>query len=229
MIRLIFALILCFVLGCGPDAPPPPKKGSSTSGFPSLSDMLVVEIVHWEAVMCAFRSRSEVCREDSHWKVALNRRESPDWPAAIAFIQSEAKRLANPKKPGVSTIRAEIAAESGAPFGEIQKARAACGAAGIVDLTFTEFQGTLVNLKPSPIGVVSGEEVVLLIGKQGSSENARWVAREELLEAIGAAMPGRRLSIVIKPLDSTVWGEVLRLRDDCRKAGYADVEFAARK
>jgi hypothetical protein len=233
MIRIrAAAFALCLAVGCGPDAPPPSssKKATSGAGFPSLSDMLVIEIVHSEAYMCAFRTHSEVCRDDAHWRIALNRRESPEWPPAIAFIQSEAKRLANPKQPGVSMLRPEIAAVSGAPYGPIRKALEACAAAGIGQFTFTEFKEKLVDWKASALGVGVGTGLVLFIGKRETSEKVRWVAPEELQEAIDAATSSRKdVRIVIRPLESTVWGEVMGIRDACRKGGYSLVEFAVMK
>lgn len=230
-LRAATLLLACLALGCGPDAPPP-AKAKSAPEFPSLTDMLVIGVVHADTLMCAMHSRSEVCRDEFHWKVELNRREAKDWSRAVAFIQAEAKRLANPKKPGLSDLRTEVAAESGAPYEPIRKALAACGAAGIVKLTLTEFKEKLVDAPASPLGVGLGQELLILVGRQEPPEKVevRWVEAAKLKDAIDAAaaqLPRKDLPVVLKPLPETLWVEVMGLRDSCLKWGFPKVDFAA--
>lgn len=230
-LRAATLILTCFALGCGPDAPPS-AKATSAPEFPSLTDMLVIGVVHADYLMCAMHSHSEVCRDEFHWKVELNRREAKDWPRAVAFIQAEAKRLANPRKPGLSDLQTEVAAESGAPYEPIQKALAACEAAGIVKLTLTQFKEKLVDAQASPLGVGLGPELVILVGKQEPPEKieVRWVEAANLKDAIDAAAtqrPRKDLPVVLKPLPETIWGEVMGIRDSCLKWGFPRVDFAA--
>ena len=78
-----------------------------------------------------------------------------------------------------------------------------------------------------------GYELVILIGKQEPQEKypLRWVETAQLKEAIDAAVAGRgsrdELPVLLKPVASTTWAEVLRVMKLCRDQGFERVEFSA--
>lgn len=228
---VIAALILGVLLG---------SRQETNPTFPSR-DQLTIEVVHDDQATCASYPKTSRCADTRHWTVTLNGARCPDRSRAEAFIKDEATRhpSGDPKQPDRSQLKTKVAAESGAPYAVAENVLATCATAGIHILEIGEKKtGSDVGVAASPLGVAAGpfpdiRELLVLIGKQDPQEKTsfRWVEAAGLKEAIDDAAkdlgPRDELPVVLKPVGSTIWAEVLQVLASCKKMGFERIEFAA--
>jgi len=219
--------------------PPPSAPGQGAKPeFPSRDELKIV-VIHDDQASCSDYPKTFRCPNVKHWVLSVNEVKCANQARVEAFIKSEAerRRTTDPKLPRFTDLQVKILAESGAPYSEAGSLLTKCAKMGIYKLELGEkktegHDGTIKAALGVGVGYIGDRpELVVLIGKQESQDKVRWVEAAGLKEAVDDAAkdlgPRDKLSVVLNPIPSTPWTEVIQLLAACKNMGFERTEFAA--
>jgi hypothetical protein len=204
-------------------------------------DELKVMVIHDDQAACPDYPKAFRCLDTKHWVLSVNEVKCADRARVEAFIKSEAerRRTSDPKLPSLSEVGIKILAESGAPYSEIGSLMNKCAKMGIYRVELGERKtGGQSGEITSALGVgtraaVDHRDLLVLIGKQKPDEydSVRWVEGAGLKDAVEDTArdfgPRDKVSILLDPIPSTPWAEVIQIMDSFEKMGFERLEFAA--
>jgi hypothetical protein len=208
--------------------------------FPSRDELKIV-VIHDDQAICSDYPKTFRCPDPKHWALSVNDVKSADRARIEAFIKSEAARFKtpDPKNPKVSELEIKILSESGAPYGEAESLMHQCALAGIYRVTLGEkkTEGKCETItSPLGVGTITGvdhQDLMIMIGKREprEHESVRWVDSAKLKDPLEDIAKYRRprdeVTVLIDPIPSTPWTEVIRLLDALKAMGFERNEFAA--
>jgi biopolymer transport protein ExbD len=136
MIDIMFLLLLFFMLGADmghrelEDVQLPRADNVTVD---SNDERLVINAHHRNDARCSALDRRDVCRDYSHWKLAIKAKDVTDPAELAATLQSEtaSSRHVDPQGRSISDRKVMIRSDAAAPYALAQRAMNACAEQGI--------------------------------------------------------------------------------------------------
>jgi hypothetical protein len=236
-LRLVI-VFSCYLLGCQ-DSPSSAPVQEAKADFPSRDELKIV-VIHDGKAACSDYTKTFRCPDVKHWVLSVNDVKCADRTRVEAFIKSEAERLPS-SDPNLrrTDLEIKLLSESGAPYSEAAGLMNKCAKMGIYRLEIGEkktggHSGTITSaLGVGTRAAVDHRDLLILIGKQKPDEfdSVRWVEGVGLKEAVEDTAidfgPRDRVSVLLDPIPSTPWAEVIQMIDLFKKMGFERTEFAA--
>lgn len=136
MIDIMFLLLLFFMLGADmghrelEDVQLPRAESLTQSG---QEDRVIINAHHRTDASCVALARRDVCRDQTHWRIAIKAKDCTD-PAALAAVlevETAASRHLDPQGRSISDRKIMIRADAAAPYALAQRAMRVCAEQGI--------------------------------------------------------------------------------------------------
>ncbi len=236
-LRLVIVFGWC-LLGCQ-DPPSLAPVLEPKLDFPSRDELKIV-VIHDGKAVCSDYTKTYRCSDVRHWVLSVNDVRCADRAHVETFIKSEAERLPSSEPNFRKTdLEIKILSESGAPYSEAAGLMNKCAKMGIYRLDIGErktegHSGTITSaLGVGTRAAIDHRDLLILIGKQKPDEydSVRWVEGAGLKEAVEDTArdfgPRDRVSVLLDPIPSTPWTEVIQIMDSLKKIGFERLEFAA--
>lgn len=136
MIDIMFLLLLFFMLGADmgqrelEDVYLPNADAIQEDKPDEAVDRIMVNIYHFPDVQCVLFDEGKVCRDDTHWSIAIMGRDYQPKPL-LEHLRMLADEDRDPTDPSKSNVKLMLRGDRSAPYGLVQVAIEACALAGI--------------------------------------------------------------------------------------------------